>query len=194
MRVWLTWLIVLAFGIAIVASEWLHELAAPAEKVAAPGDRLPDSVLEQYRITLHAEDGQPRYRLVGPRLSHFADDDSNHLEQPHLTVFAAADDPAWTVAAESGALASGAEELLLAGEVTLERLPGPDRPAMRIDTRDLRIEPQNDVAETAQPVRITGEDYVVDAVGARAELHDEGPLVELHSQVRGRHDPIERRN
>ena len=35
---------------------------------------------------------------------------------------------------------------------------------------------------------------VVDAVGARAHLYDEGPLVELHNQVRGRHDPIERRN
>ena len=50
---------------------------------------------------------------------------------------------------------------------------------MRIDTRDLRVWPQRDVAETEQPVRITGEHYVVDAVGARTHLYDE---------------PIERRN
>ena len=194
MRTWLTWVIVLGFGVVIVATDWLQELVTPPPEPGAVEDRQPDSVLETYRITLHAEDGQPRYLLAGPRLSHFPDDDSNRLEAPHLTVYASAGDPAWTVAAEHGRLSSGAEELLLEGAVTLQRLPGPDRPPMRIDTHDLRVWPHQDAAETARPVRITGEQYVVDAVGARAHLFDEGPLVELHSQVRGRHDPIERQN
>ena len=194
MKAWLTWVIVLGFGIVIVATDWIQELVAPEPEPGTVDTRLPDSVLEDYRIMLHAEDGQPRYLLAGPRLSHYPDDDSNRLEEPHLTVYASANDPAWTVAAEHGQLSSGAEELLLEGEVTLERLPGPERPPMRIDTRDLRVWPQRDVAETEQPVRITGEHYVVDAVGARTHLYDEGPLVELHNQVRGRHEPIERRN
>ncbi len=192
MRTWLTWLIVLGFGVAVVATDWIHRLVVPAPEPEVTRDGQPDSVLEDYRITLHAEDGRPRYHLTGPRLSHYPEDDSNLLEQPHLTVFAAADDPAWTVAAERGRLSSGAEELLLEGEVTLTRLPGPDRPPLRIDTRDLRVEPHRDRAETDQAVRVTGERYVVDAVGARATLHDSGPLVELFSQVRGRHEPIER--
>jgi lipopolysaccharide export system protein LptC len=192
MRASLTWLIVLGFAVVMVVTDWIQELATPDAKPPVTEARAPDSVLEDYRITLHAEDGQPRYHLAGPRLSHFPDDDSNLLDQPRLTVYASAHDPAWTVDAESGLLAAGADELLLNGPVTLERLPGPDRPPMRIDTSDLRIEPDNDLAETTQPVRITGEDYVVDAVGARARLYDQGSLVELHSQVRGRHDPIDR--
>jgi lipopolysaccharide export system protein LptC len=192
MRTWLTWLIVVGFGVALALTDWIQQLATPTSAPPAAVERTPDSVLESYRITLHAEDGQPRYRLRGPRLSHYPDDDSNLLDQPHLTVYAAAQDPAWTVAAASGRLSAGGDELLLNGPVTLERLPGPDRPPLRIDTRDLRVEPHNDLAETAQPVRITAEDYVVDAVGATARLFDSGSLVDLHSQVRGRHDPIVR--
>ena len=191
-RTWLTWLIVFGFGVVLAVTDWIQELATPGITPSVDTTRAPDSVLEDYRITLHAEDGQPRYHLTGPRLSHFPDDDSNLLDRPQLTVYASAHDPAWTVDAESGLLTAGAEELLLNGPVILERLPGPDRPPLRIDTRDLRIEPDNDLAETTQPVRITGENYVVDAVGARARLYDQGSLVELHSQVRGRHDPIDR--
>src|SRR5210317_1584871 len=99
MKTWLTWLIVLGFGIVIVATDWIQELGAPPPEAGWVDDRQPDSVLESYRITLHAEDGQPRYLLAGPRLSHYPDDDSNRLEAPHLTVYASANDPAWTVAA-----------------------------------------------------------------------------------------------
>lgn len=192
MRTWLTWTIVVGFGVVLALTDWLQELTAPPSTPPAATIRAPDSVLEAYHVTLHAEDGQPRYRLRGPRLSHYPDDDSNLLEQPVLTVYAAADDPSWTVIAASGLLSAGGDELLLSGPVTIERLPGPDRPPLRIDTRDLRVEPHNDLAETAQPVRITAEDYVVDAVGATARLFDHSSLVDLHSQVRGRHDPIVR--
>ncbi|MDX1593436.1 MAG: LPS export ABC transporter periplasmic protein LptC [Gammaproteobacteria bacterium] len=192
MRTWLTWLIALGFGIVVVATDWLHEMTAPPQDGKMDDAQRPDSIIEDYLVTLHAEDGQPRYRLAGPRLSHYPHDDSNRLERPHLTVYEQVNDPAWTVEAERGFLSSGAEELLLAGPVTLERLPGTNRPPLRIDTRDLTIHPRQDLAETEAPVKITGPDYVVDAVGARAKLYDEGPLVELHSRVRGRHEPINR--
>ena len=80
MKTWLTWVIVLGFGIVIVATDWIQELVAPEPEPGAVDTRLPDSILEDYRITLHAEDGQPRYLLAGPRLSHYPDDDSNRLE------------------------------------------------------------------------------------------------------------------
>jgi lipopolysaccharide export system protein LptC len=187
MRTWLTWVIVIGFGVMVALTARIQEIASPPAE--PPGDaagRQPDSVLEEYRITLHAVDGRPRYRLVGPRLSHYPDDDSNHLEEPHLTVFAAADDPSWTVASETGWLGPGGDELLLNGPVTLERLPGNGRRPLRIDTSDLRVEPKNDFAETDRPVHVTGTDYVIDAVGADARLFDEGSLINLKTRVKGR--------
>lgn len=190
MRRGLTWLIVLGFGVLVVMTAWIQEIAAPpAEAPPTATPRAPDSVLENYDITLHAEDGRPRYHLTGPRMSHYPDDDSNHLVAPLLTVFAAPDDPSWTVAAETGWLGPGGDELLLNGPVELRRLPGPGRTALRIDTFDLRVEPKNDFAETTRPVRVTSAETVIDAVGADARLFDQGSLIHLKSQVRGVHEP-----
>ena len=193
MRTWLTWVIVLGFGVMVALTAWIQEIAAPpAGPSPEAATREPDSVLEAFRITMHTVDGQPRYRLDGPRLSHYPDDDSSHLEAPFLTVFDTTEEPVWTVASETGWLGSGGDELLLNGPVTLERLPGPGRPPLRIETSDLRIEPKNDFAETDQPVRVTGTNFVVDAVGADARLFDEGSLINLKTRVRGHHEPNRR--
>jgi len=189
MRSWRTWLIVVLFGLVLAFSAWLQEFATrPLAPTVAVG-RVPDHVLEGYRVALHSTDGSPRYRLSGPRLSHYPDEDSAELEAPSLTLYEAGS-PAWTADAEHGTLTNGADRVLLGGAVTLRRLPAPGVTALQIETRDLRLEPDRDLAETDQPVHITGEHFVVDAIGLRVRLVDGSRVIELLSQVRGRHDPI----
>ncbi|HEY5791306.1 MAG TPA: LPS export ABC transporter periplasmic protein LptC [Gammaproteobacteria bacterium] len=166
MRSWRTLLVALLFGLVVAYSAWLQELDAPLAREERAGD-TPDHVLEGYRVAQYAPDGSPRYRLTGPQLRHFPGDERTELEAPELTLYDAAG-PAWSALAERGELSAGAERVLLGGAVTLQRLPGAQRSALTVETRDLRLEPEADLAETDQPVRITGPRYVVDAVGLRA--------------------------
>jgi lipopolysaccharide export system protein LptC len=181
-------LVVVGFGLLVVFSAWLQELASRPEPAPGPASRLPDSVLEGYRIDLHNPEGTPRYRVTGPRLSHFKDDASTLLEKPETTVFEAGA-AVWRARAGRGLVSADATLITLAEGVVLERLPGAEREALRVATDTLRIEPPRDLAETAAPVRITAPRYQVDAVGMRVRLVGGYRIIDLHSQVRARHAP-----
>jgi len=182
-------LIAVGFGLLIVFSAWLQEFVSQPEPGPLPTARLPDSVLAGYRIDLHTAPGRPHYRVTGPRLSHYLDDDSTQLESPVTTVF---EDGAevWRASAGHGTVSADATRIALADRVVLERLPGAGRQPLRVETATLRIEPPRDLAETAAPVQITAPRYRIDAVGMRVRLIDGQRIIELTSQVRGRYDPL----
>ena len=78
--------------------------------------------------------------------------------------------------------------VLLSGEVLIQREADSNNRPVRILTRDVRVQPSEDYAETDEKVRVESESDWLDAVGMQAWLRPPSRLKFL-SQVRGFYVP-----
>ena len=101
------------------------------------------------------------------------------LAEPRLRVFSRTG-ATWFLAAENGEVYPDGETIYLAGQVTGRR--GAASP-LEIDTRDVRIMPMSDYAESAAPTTIRGAAFEVRGEGAKIWL-DEG-RIDLLNEARG---------
>jgi lipopolysaccharide export system protein LptC len=180
----------LAVVLVVVAafSWWLAPPEDPAsEYVSVSGQREIDHFITGLDVTRMSLSGQPADRLRAVELRHFMHDDTTELVQPHLTVFQD-EAPPWEVDAESGWVSADGSLILLSGEVLIEREGDAGNRPMRLLTRELRVQPAEDYAETDEKVRVESEADWIDAVGMQAWLRPPSRLKFL-SQVKGYHVP-----
>lgn len=182
-------LLALALVVAALLSGWLADRRqAPAPEPVSPhGPRMIDYYLSGLDVTRMTPTGIPAHRLRADKLRHFTDDDTTELQDPHLTVYQG-DAPPWEVDAEQAWVSADGSLMLLTGEVLIEREAGDDNRPMRIMTRDLRVQPQQDYAETDEKVRVDSDSDWLDAVGMQAWLRPPSRLKFL-SQVKGYYVP-----
>lgn len=182
-------LFALAVLVAAGLSWWLAEQAGrPAvEPVERHGPRAIDYHVTGLDVTRMNAQGSPAHRLRAQNLRHFTDDDTSELQQPHLTVYQD-DAPPWEVDAERAWVSPDGSLLLLAGEVLIEREGDADDRPIRIRTRELRVQPREDYAETDEKVRVESDADWLDAVGMQAWLRPPSRLKFL-SQVEGYYVP-----
>lgn len=159
--------------------------------VTVQSQGAPDSFMENFTTQTMDAEGRPQYQLSAVRMAHYADDDRSELVQPHFTAFRA-DGEQWTVVAESGQALAGAKQILLNGAVTIERHPAATAPAdLQIVTRDVRVRPADDYAETDAATTIvhgTGaQQATLNSLGMQVNF-GEGQLL-LLSEVRGHYVP-----
>jgi len=181
--------LVLVLVIAAAVSWWL---AQPEEKVPASvsktgGDRQIDYYIRGLDVTRMTEAGVPAHRLRTPQLRHFTDDETSELEQPHLTVYQA-DAPPWEVDSETAWVSPDGTLILLQGDVLITREGDADDRPMRIVTSNLRVQPEQDYAETDEQVRVISETDWVDSIGMQAWMRPPSRLKFL-SQVKGYYVP-----
>ena len=179
-RAWLPFIALLA--LAALTSWWQRSLEPPARDGDGGG---PDSVMEGYRATMMSAEGAPRHRLWGEVLTHFPGDDSTELEQPRLLVFRELGEP-WLLASEQGWVSGDGELVLLSGEVRIRREGSEAAGPVAVDTRDLRVLPEEDFAETDQPAVIATDELTMAGTGMRAYLKD-GRL-QILEKVRSRYE------
>lgn len=171
-------------------SWWLVERQPPQRQIGRierppPGEV--DYTLRGFEVVRMGPGGEPAHRLRAGQMRHFTGDDSTELAQPRLTVFQDGSPP-WEIQSEQAWVSADGEQVLLTGEVQIDRAAGADRPPIRLTTRALRFRPGEDYAETDEKVRVvSGADWV-DAVGMRAWLRPPSRLKFL-SQVKGYYVP-----
>ena len=146
--------------------------------------KKPDAYLRNFIITTMSEFGQPRYRLEAIYMEHFPQDDTSELVKPLLTVFRP-DELPWYVKSERGVLKPLEDRVLLLGDVQMEYLDDKGQ-SLRVLTKDLIIHPDQQYAETDQPVTIIDQHGITRAVGLRAFL--ETGRLSLLAEVRGEYD------
>ena len=181
-------LLVLAMVLAAVVSWQLvqnEEPASPAIKHSGP--REIDYYVTGLDITRMTIAGKPAHRLRAQNLQHYTDDETTELQQPQLTVFQDSAPP-WEVNAERAWMSADGSLVLLSGEVLIEREGDGNNRPMRIVTRDLRVQPREDYAETDEKVRVESDSDWLDAVGMQAWLRPPSRLKFL-SQVKGYYVP-----
>ena len=147
-------------------------------------DRRPDYTVDNFTATEMGEDGTPEQRLVATGLRHFADDDSNELQSPRLTIFEE-DTPPWLVRSQTAWVSGDNNEILLQGEVFIDRIAGERTRPVHIQTRELLVKRRESYARTEQPFHFTSWlDWVTSANGAEIWF-GEDLRIKLHGRARG---------
>ena len=90
--------------------------------------------------------------------------------------------------AEGALVSADGDLVLLSGDVLIERAGDADNRPMRIVTRNLRVQPREDYAETDEKVRVSSNADWLNATGMQAWLRPPSRLKFL-SQVKGYYVP-----
>lgn len=168
-----------------VASWWLR-VEPELRPLSSRDGESPDYFANGLEITATNEWGKPRHRLRAVRVEHYLGDRGTLLEQPQLTVYEEGAPP-WEIVSERGTVSPGGDMVVLQGEVTISREQGPETRAVRMLTRDLRIQPDEKYAETDQHVEIFRQNDWVESDGAQVWFAEPGRIKFL-SNVRGRYE------
>jgi lipopolysaccharide export system protein LptC len=136
-------------------SKWLAEFLEVEETALQPESHTADYFLDNFTNTVMGPDGKPFRRLSADQMLHFPDDDSTELTKPKVTLFEEKDIPPWKIRSEQGWLSGDGNLLLLKGTVTIDREQAPGIRPIHIVTRNLRVQPGENYAETDEVITVT---------------------------------------
>ena len=130
--------------------------------------------------------GKPARTLTASKLDHFRDTGITKLERPSFRIYnqSAAN---WRVLSEQGELSADGKTLVLSGAVEINRSATPSIRAMHISTSNLRVNADQDYAETDDAVKITSDKGWVQGIGMQAWLREPSHIKFL-SQTRAHYE------
>lgn len=162
---------------------WLQSAIQPPEDTVAKITRHePDATAENFEIRRLDEQGRLKFRLSGPLLVHYPDDDSTEISQPKLTTYRPASPPI-KVEAGNARISADGETVYLWNDVKLIRTATADRPEMVATMPDLTAKPDTGDAFTHSAVEIRQGASWLTGVGGK--LNNTTSTLEIQSQVRG---------
>lgn len=144
------------FAVLLVAagSIWLERATrSDDERPPAQQRRDPDFTAETTRLVAFGKDGRRHFELVAERVTHYPQSGLTQLERPRLRY--QTDGGELEVRARSGEVFGEGERLVLQGEVRAVRPAGADRPALSFESASLTVWPDEQRAETSDPVTLT---------------------------------------
>jgi len=164
---------------------WLAQQVAE-ETAYEPQPDSPDFYLEHFTATTMGLDGKPDKSLSAERMIHYPADDSTELTQPRMTVFDK-DRPPWRIQSETGWVSGDREIILLNGEVKIDRSAAEEVRPLHLTTRNLRVQPEQNYAETDEYVYAESDNSWVESTGMQAWFKK--PMrIKLLAKVRGRYE------
>ena len=155
----------------VLSTGWLNRTTQ--KKIAyQPPAHSPDYYLSHFTATTMDKNGRPDKRLAADKMVHFPDDEQR---------------PPWQVRSETGWVSGDKELVLLQGEVHIDRPAAPGVRPFNVVTRDLRVQPSNNYAETdADSLTRSRADWV-ESTGM--QIWFARPIrVKLLANVRGRYE------
>lgn len=166
---------------AVVASWLLLDRPAQenlvSEQAPDAGYYLDDAVIEGI-----GDDGKRLYTLSAVRIKQIIADNSVSLESVNLE-YAQTDAEPWRLQADTGRIPAAGDRIELRGNVMIEEMLflGPDTTIVR--TPELDVDLRAQLATSDTDVRIQRGNYLLTAVGLRADLKDK--KLRLQSEVHG---------
>jgi lipopolysaccharide export system protein LptC len=180
--------IIIGVILAILAlgSSWLVSLISDEDEITSSEEHKMDYYLNNFTTTMMGEDGKPDKKLSAKRMVHFPDDDTTELDEPNITIFEESA-PKWIIKSEDGWLSGDGKLLLLQGKVTMDRPKTAGSEPISIVTRNLRVQPKQDYAETEEPITITQTNSWIKSKGMQAWLATP-TRIKFLAEVRGRYE------
>jgi len=151
-----------------------------------PETHTPDYYLNNFTAVTMSDSGKPDKSLSADKMVHFPDDDTTELSNPRMTIH---DDeaPPWEVRSEAGWVSGDKELILLQGKVNIDRAAAPGIRPFHIITRNLRVQPSNNYAETDAHAEAKSRKDWVESKGMQIWFAQ--PVrVKLLANVRGRYE------
>jgi lipopolysaccharide export system protein LptC len=149
-----------AFG-----SFWLVQVMQGEENT--PGlnaGNEPDYIVDNFSWVRMSEAGKARYVISGERLTHRPADNTALVDKP--VVQSLTDDhPPMTMTSDRGLVSQNQNQIDLTGNVDIQRPGAGEAKPLRIRTEVLTILPDDEIAKTDKPIRMTLGAASVDAVG-----------------------------
>jgi lipopolysaccharide export system protein LptC len=125
----------------------------------------PDYIIDNFSFVRMSETGKPRYVISGERLTHRPADDTSEIENPVVHSLAA-ERPPMTITARHALVTQNQKQIDMSGDVDVQRPAGGANQALRIRTEALTVLPDDEIAKTDKPVKMTLGSATVDSVGA----------------------------
>ncbi len=133
---------------------WLNGLVQPGDSKNDGSERHdPDLIVENFSARKLGPDGAVRYTLVASKMTHYPDDDSSLLE---AVSFQAADPGQAPIFATSqrGQILDGGDKVIMEGQVVIKAEAGKETPAWRLNTPQLVLRPDDNLAQSDAGVKI----------------------------------------
>ncbi len=175
----------LALGLALVVAGLLMGRSGNEEQqppiARTQGPEL-GAHARQVTLVTTAADGRRSWQLEADTALYYETMDAWLLTAPRWQIDTSSGPP-WNGRAERGRVWADTTRADLTGNVVMERETAAGR--TRLVTASLQMRLPEHFARTDDPVTLTGPDYRVESIGARAWLREE--RIELLNQVRGRY-------
>lgn len=147
---------------------WLERATREEENVRAAESRSePDFTAESARLISFDEQGRQRYELLADRITNYPQPGVTELDRPRLRYDVEGRE--LRLVAEKGEVFDGGTEVLLTGDVRGLRVAGPGSPEMTFTSETLRIWPDDQRAETDDPVVLTRGAATAHAQGMKSD-------------------------
>ncbi len=169
-----------------VLTWWLDAKVRSPQNLAGASTRgAPDYYIEGFNAVRMNPDGTRRYELAGKRLVHYSDDDSSMLSSPTLVYHDYKRAPL-TFSADTAEIEGGGENVYFRGNVRIDRPAFAFNPRLGVATSYLHVIPDQDFAETDQPVTMSEGNSTVRSVGL--EFDNRARQVKLLSRVQAHYE------
>ncbi|MFJ2714046.1 MULTISPECIES: LPS export ABC transporter periplasmic protein LptC [unclassified Pseudomonas] len=161
---------------------------SPERFLDKPPAKSEESPIDWYATNTHTfqylPDGKLQYEMTSDKAEHVKATDITLVTKPDLNMFRGTEFP-WHVTSERGEVNSGGTEVELIDSVRIKRTDEKNRDTLITSTR-MTVFPQQQYAQTQQPVRIDGAGGVSTGVGMKAYLKES--RIHLLSNVRGQYE------
>jgi lipopolysaccharide export system protein LptC len=159
-------LALLVIGVFITfGSFWLSQIMSSdggSGRVDVGND--PDYIVDNFSFVRMAETGKPRYVISGERLTHRPTDNSSVIEKPVVQGLNT-EHPPMTTTADHALVTQNQSQVDLTGNVDIQRPGSGKTQPLRIRTEALTFLPDEDIAKTDAPVRMTHGGATMTGVG-----------------------------
>ncbi|WP_332671108.1 LPS export ABC transporter periplasmic protein LptC [Aromatoleum sp.] len=147
---------------------WLERATREEENERSAESRSePDFTAERARLISFDEQGRQRYELLADRITNYPLPGVTELDRPRLRY--GVEGRELRLAAEKGEVLDGGTEVLLTGDVRGLRVAAPGSPEMTFASASLRIWPDDQRAETDEPVVLTRGAATAHAEGMKSD-------------------------
>jgi lipopolysaccharide export system protein LptC len=159
---------------------WLNRLIQD-DKPRGPQRHDPDYWVERFEVRRFDLEGQLQHTLVAGKLVHYPDDDSTVVTAPHITYHR---QPPSEVSARMAYIGREGKEMDLVDEVKVIRHGAlGESPPTVLETRTLKIFPDDEKASTRDPVLITQGKSIMR--GSGLDLDNKTGITVLRGRVTG---------
>ncbi|HEV7391585.1 MAG TPA: LPS export ABC transporter periplasmic protein LptC [Burkholderiales bacterium] len=165
---------------------WLDRIVQPpAGTQSETVKHDPDYIVDGLNALRMDPQGRVKHTLRAQKMTHFPDDDITLLREPKLVAYSEGHAPV-TVTSRRARVSGNGEDVFFEDQVRVVRAADAQQSELVLETNYLHVIPDDNVAKTNQPVRITTDGAVVTA--SALELNSDTRVLNLQGRVKSTYD------